>query len=147
MGDGAHEGFDEVLGRRLLGDLVVVVDDEPRVGGPVREVLAEDLGQRLGRSPRAREAPAGARAAGVAVVDESWRASRDSERKRGDVGRRRARREPRARATVAHHPLLGECRLAVAGRSDERPHARLRLVEEREQPRSLDDPALADPYF
>ena len=47
-GRGRHERLDEVLCARLCGDLVVVVDHEPRVGRPLPEVLSENLGQRLG---------------------------------------------------------------------------------------------------
>ena len=43
-------------------DLVVVVDDEPCVGGPLAEVFAEDLGERLDVLRRCWERPVGARA-------------------------------------------------------------------------------------
>jgi len=81
----------------------------------------------------------------IGVVDDRRRGSRNPESERGDVSRGGPRRVPDADASVARDPLLGKRRLPVAGRSDEHPHLRLRLVEEREEARSLDDPALADP--
>ncbi len=124
---------------------MVVVQDEPRVLGPGSEVLAEDLRQRLDVLGRRGKRPQMFAQTVIAVVDELRSGPCDSERQCGNIGRRRSGGEPDTHATVAYHPLLGECRLAVARRRDEHPHARLGVVEDREQPRPLDDPALADP--
>ena len=76
----------EVLGTRFLGDLVVVVDDEPCVGGPLAEVFAEDLGERLDVLRRCWERSQVGTQAGVAVRDDRCGALGDAERQCGDVG-------------------------------------------------------------
>lgn len=83
----------------------------------------------------------------VAALDHRSGGAREAERKRRDVGGRRTRGVPGCSSAVASHPLLGKGCLPVSGRSNEHTDARLRLVEQREQSRSLDDPALADPCF
>jgi hypothetical protein len=83
----------------------------------------------------------------IAVVHDRRTSTSEAERKRSDVSGGGTGREPGRSSALASHPLLGEGRLAVSGWSDEHADARLRLVEEREQPGPLDDPALADPCF
>jgi hypothetical protein len=141
------ERGDEVLGSRLLGDLVVVVDDEPPVRGPGGEILAQDLGERVDVLGWRRKRPQMLAQTMVTALDEGGRAPRDAERQRSDVGRRRPRCEPHSNSTVTRDPLLGQRRLPVAGGRDEHPHTRPGLVQKRIQTRALDDPALADPYF
>ena len=62
--------MDEVLGTRFLCDLVVVVDDEPCVGGPLAEVFAEDLGECLDVLRRCWEGAQMSTQAGVAIRDD-----------------------------------------------------------------------------
>ena len=123
------ERLDESPRHGVLRDLVVVVDDEPRIRRPGVEILAEDLRERLDVLGRRRERAHVRSEPLVAVFDDRGGALRDTECERGDVRRRRARREPRGASTVARDPLLGERRLSVPSGSDEHPHARLRLVQ------------------
>ena len=142
------EGLDEVLRLRLRRDLVVVVEDEPGVRRPLGEVFAENLGEGLRVLGGSRKRTQVLAESVVAVVDEGRGGGlRDAERESRDIGGRRTRRVPDADAPVAYDPLLGERGLPVPGRSDQRADARLGLVEEREQPGPLDDPALSDPWF
>ena len=148
MDETCDERGDEVLGSRLLGDLVVVVDDEPRVRGPGSEILAQDLGERLDvlrRSGKRTKVLAQPVVAAVDRVDVALRAM-PSASAATSVDDDRAVNQA-ASPTITCDPLLGQRRLPVPGRCDEHPHARLGLVEEREQARALDDPALADPHF
>jgi hypothetical protein len=75
----------------------------------------------------------------VALRNDLRRRPCEAESQRGDVGRGRPGRKPGAAAACLLDPLLGESGLAVARRSDERPDARRRLVEQRDEARPLDD--------
>ncbi len=145
-GSEREETADEVLGARFFCDLVVVVENEPGVLGPPRQILREDLGERLDVLGRRRQRAEVSAEPRIAVVDDRGRAARDPERKRSHIGGRSPSREPGRATPVAHDPLLREGRLPVAGGADQHSDTRLGCIEEREQPGSLDDPVLTDPY-
>ena len=117
---------------RLLRDLVVVVDDEPRVRGPVAEVLAEDLRECHWTFSSARNL-------GRGVLAEPWSQSERSLSLRARCRARARRRrsttiapgEPRSDGDLAANHLLGERRLAVAGGATSIRTRAFELVEER----------------
>ena len=120
---------------RLAGELVIV-EREPCVARPLRQVLREQLGERfhvlLGRAGRAKSLPHSP----AGVRDDLGRRSRKSYGKRSDVG---SGGEPRVPpAPSRREPLSGERCLAVPRGCDEHDHGRRRIVEQSRQPRPLD---------
>jgi len=139
-----NECRDESLGLRLDRDLLVVVDDEPAFVRPDCEILAQDLGKRLDVLSRGGKRPEVLTQAKVTPLDERLTCPSETEGEPCDVSGGRARREPGSASSVASHPLLGERRLTVSGRRDEGSNAGPRVVQEREEPRPLDDPAASE---
>ena len=133
--------LDEPLRRDRCGKVLVVVDDEPAVVGPLVEILGQHLREdhhlALGVLCDRESLE---QAATGAVHDRAARA-RQRACRHGDVCRRGSCAEPADDAVVARSPLLGQDRLPVPRAGDERSDARLRPVERADQPGALDDPA------
>ncbi|HET6624560.1 MAG TPA: hypothetical protein VFG70_08515 [Gaiellaceae bacterium] len=134
------ERLDESLGVASPRDLLVLVDDDPRVWRPVAEVLSEDLGERIGVLGRCGHGAQVLAQPLVGTCDERRRRARETQRQGGDVPRGAADDEPRALPSLVRHPMLGEGGLAVARRGDEQPHTGVRGVQQRVEPVPLDDP-------
>ena len=126
---GSDQSCDKTLGFFGSGDLVVVVDDEPAVARPGREVLIRDLRKNVDLRGGARECPQMLAQAHLAVGHELGSSSRQPERQGCHIGRRPARRGPFPPAASGIDPLLGQNSLPVTAGATSVSHGR-RFVQQ-----------------
>ena len=137
-----HERLDEALSREDPGYRVIVVEHEPRFGGPAGQIAGEHAGEDVRLFLRTRRDRQAFHERSATSWHDRLDAVTDAGRKRGHISRSRGTRVPSR--SLPLKPLSGERRLAVPGRRDEHPDPSLAAVEHAQQTRAFNNPASSE---